>query len=371
MELDREPVALRSLVEESVGPGRRGRSHRRVRRRRCRPTWSCRPTRPGCASCSSTSSTTPGGTRRRAPPSASSGGADGDRWWLEVADDGGGVAPEDRERVFERFGTDGGGGTGLGLAVARWVAQLHGGTLRFLDPDVGTRRPAAPRGPAGTARGPSPARREPPRPPPAAPTDRVAAPAAARQRPQPELDAPLRRVLARGRACRRACAPSSRRPWPGSSPASPCRSPRSGITWTLVAVTCGVAALLTARRRREPWTLLCAGLALLLVLPMTLLDAWWVQMLGLRRRRRGVPVRRHRRPHAARHPPVRDVLAARVAARTAVVRPVAADRRHRVADAGARPHRRSGRCSGSASSARSSPAPTRSSGRGSTSWCPT
>jgi hypothetical protein len=54
-----------------------------------------------------------------------------------------------------------------------------------------------------------------------------------------------------------------------------------GVTWTLVAVTCGVAALLTARRRREPWTLLCASLALLLVLPMTLLDAWWVQMLGL------------------------------------------------------------------------------------------
>ena len=58
-------------------------------------------------------------------------------WWLEVADDGGGVAPEDRERVFERFGTDGAGGTGLGLAVARWVAQLHGGTLRFLDPASG------------------------------------------------------------------------------------------------------------------------------------------------------------------------------------------------------------------------------------------
>ena len=54
-----------------------------------------------------------------------------------------------------------------------------------------------------------------------------------------------------------------------------------GITWTLVAVTCGVAALLTARRRREPWTILCSALALLLVLPMTLLDAWWIQMLGL------------------------------------------------------------------------------------------
>ncbi|CAM3915516.1 hypothetical protein NOZE110980_19985 [Nocardioides zeicaulis] len=54
-----------------------------------------------------------------------------------------------------------------------------------------------------------------------------------------------------------------------------------GITWTLVAVVSGAAALATARRRREPWTLGCAGLALLLVLPMTLLDAWWVQMLCL------------------------------------------------------------------------------------------
>ena len=54
-----------------------------------------------------------------------------------------------------------------------------------------------------------------------------------------------------------------------------------GITWTLVAIVSGAAALATARRRREPWTLLCAGLALLLVLPMTLLDASWIQMLCL------------------------------------------------------------------------------------------
>ena len=54
-----------------------------------------------------------------------------------------------------------------------------------------------------------------------------------------------------------------------------------GISWTLVLVACGAAALLTARHRREPWTLLCSALALLLVLPMTLLDAWWVQMIGM------------------------------------------------------------------------------------------
>lgn len=59
-------------------------------------------------------------------------------WWLEVLDAGPGVAPEDRERVFERFGTDAeGGGTGLGLAIARWVAALHGGRLDFVDPQEG------------------------------------------------------------------------------------------------------------------------------------------------------------------------------------------------------------------------------------------
>lgn len=67
--------------------------------------------------------------------------ADGDAWRLEVADDGPGVAPADREQAFERFGTltetEGGGGTGLGLAIARWVTDLHGGAIHFVDPAPG------------------------------------------------------------------------------------------------------------------------------------------------------------------------------------------------------------------------------------------
>lgn len=58
---------------------------------------------------------------------------------LRVADDGAGVPPADRERVFERFvrldpsrrRTD--GGTGLGLAIVRSVAQSHGGTAYLVD----------------------------------------------------------------------------------------------------------------------------------------------------------------------------------------------------------------------------------------------
>lgn len=54
---------------------------------------------------------------------------------LRVIDDGGGVAPEDRERIFERFARSdddrarGRGGTGLGLSIARELAEAHQGTL--------------------------------------------------------------------------------------------------------------------------------------------------------------------------------------------------------------------------------------------------
>lgn len=63
---------------------------------------------------------------------------------LEVEDDGPGVAPEDRSRVFDRFyradsaRTSGQGGSGLGLAIARAVAESHDGSLR-LDPGPGAR----------------------------------------------------------------------------------------------------------------------------------------------------------------------------------------------------------------------------------------
>ena len=60
---------------------------------------------------------------------------------LEVADQGPGIAPAERERVFERFtrGATSDGGTGLGLAIARWAVELHGGVIDVVETKVGCR----------------------------------------------------------------------------------------------------------------------------------------------------------------------------------------------------------------------------------------
>jgi hypothetical protein len=61
---------------------------------------------------------------------------------VTVEDDGPGIPEARRERVFERFyrgpdvGQRGIPGSGLGLPIARWIAEVHGGTL-VLDPAVG------------------------------------------------------------------------------------------------------------------------------------------------------------------------------------------------------------------------------------------
>jgi signal transduction histidine kinase len=81
-------------------------------------------------------------------------GRDGDTAVLEVSDDGPGVPPADRARVFERFvrlddaRARADGGSGLGLAIVAEVVAAHGGTVEVTDAPGGgalfrVRMPAA------------------------------------------------------------------------------------------------------------------------------------------------------------------------------------------------------------------------------------
>ena len=60
---------------------------------------------------------------------------------LEGCDEGPGIPPDERERVFQRFsrGATSAGGTGLGLAIARWAVELHGGAIEVMDVRSGCR----------------------------------------------------------------------------------------------------------------------------------------------------------------------------------------------------------------------------------------
>ncbi|QYJ05686.1 DUF4173 domain-containing protein [Nocardioides panacisoli] len=206
---------------------------------------------------------------------------------LSVHDEGPGLPAADRERVFEPFGTartagttDATGGTGLGLAIARWVSDLHGGSIAFHDPATGTGalvRVDLPLRPTGRP-GPVPDHEESPVPTTASPPP----PAAPEQAVTPVASPGLLEDFFGSL-------------WPDRTAARlpvllaalgvgvlaaivlPFRD--AGVGTTLVLLAAGTAILTASRRRREPFTLLCAALCVLLAVATSVRDADWVLVL--------------------------------------------------------------------------------------------
>ena len=61
---------------------------------------------------------------------------------ITVRDNGSGVAPEDREKIFDRFYTadrahTAGKGTGLGLSICKRILEMHGQSIRLLETEEG------------------------------------------------------------------------------------------------------------------------------------------------------------------------------------------------------------------------------------------
>ncbi|HLJ73996.1 MAG TPA: HAMP domain-containing sensor histidine kinase, partial [Thermoanaerobaculia bacterium] len=66
---------------------------------------------------------------------------DGDHYAVEVTDNGPGIPPSDQPHIFERFFRGDRtrrriGGAGLGLSIAKWITEVHGGTLQLKSSDT-------------------------------------------------------------------------------------------------------------------------------------------------------------------------------------------------------------------------------------------
>ena len=206
-------------------------------------------------------------------------------WRLEVTDEGPGIPASDRERVFERFGTlteaEGGGGTGLGLAIARWVTDLHGGTIDFVEPEPGSAgarvRVDLPHEPRQHTHVPRSAQE-----PVMSNPVRSPAPAAppVASVPEPAMDTLF------GRFWPDAGVPGSVRAVLYSLGVGllagivlPFRD--LGLGTFVVLLAAGGVTLSFSVHRRSPFTLVCAGLCVLLAATVVVRDADWIVVLCL------------------------------------------------------------------------------------------
>lgn len=69
-------------------------------------------------------------------------GSDNGRWWIRVSDAGPGVPLDLAESIFRPYMTTRPTGTGIGLAIAKRVAEQHGGTIRVVSPPEGPQTPS-------------------------------------------------------------------------------------------------------------------------------------------------------------------------------------------------------------------------------------
>lgn len=201
-------------------------------------------------------------------------------WSLEVADQGPGVAAENRDHVFERFGTladqTGGttGGTGLGLAIARWVTDLHQGSIGFVDPIGGS----------GGAR----VRAILPIPPVPPDTSTISQESAmpTTQTPPPRPNYPETVTTPSAAALFGTYWPETRLParvnillaCMGVGVLAGLVIPKHdlGLGTFVVLMVAGVTVFRVAKNRRDRFTISCAALCVLLSIPVVLRDAEWI-----------------------------------------------------------------------------------------------
>ncbi len=198
---------------------------------------------------------------------------------VTVSDTGPGIAPEDAHRIFERFArSDEGratatGGAGLGLAITRWIVELHGGSIRV-------DRPGEPGGrltvelPVATSPPEPPVDGElpPPRPEDGA-TVAVATAAPPNSSPTPPagdglqlLPTPIsglgRRSLL---AVAAAAVAAALTPLEGAA----------GIGFALVLLAGAAATVVAAERPLDRFAVACCGIAAVIAAQYAITDAYW------------------------------------------------------------------------------------------------